>query len=157
MDRSAGLSIVRVGGLVDNSGINHVTQQRAVSQTLRWRLHHKHHKHLLFRIDPKGRSARAIPIVFPWKRRGAFSKASQISPMAMRSTPAAAPWKCSTRKWKVGASTNSTGNRLCSWRRGETGPHSMSLSGSSHCRPGAASETARTASAYRRFPARVLP
>jgi hypothetical protein len=27
----------------------------------------------------------------------AFSKAPQISPMAMRSTPAAAPWKCSTR------------------------------------------------------------
>src|SRR6516165_2441503 len=64
---SAGSTIVRIGDLVDNSGINHVTQQRAVSQTLRWRLHHRQNKHLLFRIDPKGRSARATPIVFPWR------------------------------------------------------------------------------------------
>src|SRR6516165_2203689 len=64
---SAGSTIVRIGSLVDNSGINHVTQQRAVSQTLRWRLHHRQNKHLLFRIDPKGRSARATPIVFPWR------------------------------------------------------------------------------------------
>ena len=55
------------------------------------------------------RSRRVYGEAKPRDQRSVF--ASPISRMTMRSTPAAEPWKCLTRKWKVGVSMNSAAQK----------------------------------------------
>src|ERR1700730_6107258 len=75
---SVGSTIFRVVGLVDNSGIDHVAQERAVTQTLGWRLHHKHYKHPFSWIDPESRSASTTPMVVA--RRAVYRRDTRVKP-----------------------------------------------------------------------------
>src|SRR3984893_6144207 len=83
---SVGSTIFRVVGLVDNSGIDHVAQERAVTQTLGWRLHHKHYKHPFSWIDPESRSASTTPMVVA--RRAVYRRDTRVKPHSKTKTKA---------------------------------------------------------------------